>query len=247
MSELIHDIHPMKVHVESFGADGTLKAEDGWVDMNVKFLITRDSVNAQQTVFGITVFPPGSKHDIHRHPHAEETEYIVEGHGIARVGEDDVSMGPGDIVFGPTDAVPRVLQHVRNRTSRDGLVLTAVRGRWRKRDIYVRGPTPIRRSRADDAGSRLSRPPRHTGWIPSPNHHTPNRGTCSSSRLWCGICGTDLARVHLRPDRHAGKACTCLPGSPFPKFSATNLRPGWWKPGRELPRSEPTTAFRRCP
>src|SRR3990170_3144950 len=91
--------HPMKVHVESFAPDGSLRAEDGWVNMNVKFLITSDSVGAHQTVFGITIFPPGAKHDIHRHPHAEETEYIVEGHGIARVGADDVEMGPGDIVY----------------------------------------------------------------------------------------------------------------------------------------------------
>lgn len=95
--------HPMKVRVDSFAADGTLKAEDGWVDMNVKFLITKDSVGASETVFGITIFPPGAKHDIHRHPNAEETEYIVEGHGIARVGNDDVEMGPGDIVFVKAD------------------------------------------------------------------------------------------------------------------------------------------------
>ena len=95
--------HPMKVRVDSFAADGSLKAEDGWVDMNVKFLITKDSVGASETVFGITIFPPGAKHDIHRHPNAEETEYIVEGHGIARVGDDDVEMGPGDIVFVKTD------------------------------------------------------------------------------------------------------------------------------------------------
>jgi len=99
----IHKSHPMKVHVESFAADGSLKAEDGWIDMNVKFLITDDSVGSQQTVFGITIFPPGAKHDIHRHPNAEETEYIVEGHGVARVGEDDVAMGPGDIVFVPAN------------------------------------------------------------------------------------------------------------------------------------------------
>jgi quercetin dioxygenase-like cupin family protein len=55
------------------------------------------------TVFGITVFPPGSAHDVHRHPNAEETEYIVEGHGIARVGDDDVLVGPGDIVFASID------------------------------------------------------------------------------------------------------------------------------------------------
>jgi quercetin dioxygenase-like cupin family protein len=95
--------HRSKVHVDSFTPEGNLREEDGWVNMNVKFLISRDSVESQKTVFGITIFPPGAKHDIHRHPHAEETEYIVEGHGIARVGDDDVAMGPGDIVFVPED------------------------------------------------------------------------------------------------------------------------------------------------
>ena len=99
----VHETHPMKVHVDTFTPDDTLKAEDGWVNMNVKFLITDDSVNSQQTVFGITVFPPGAKHDIHRHPNAEETEYIIEGEGIARVGDDDVMMRPGDIVFVPAN------------------------------------------------------------------------------------------------------------------------------------------------
>jgi quercetin dioxygenase-like cupin family protein len=103
MSDGVHDLHPMKVSDDSIESEGTLKADDGWIDMNVKFLITRDSVNSQQTVFGITVFPPGAKHDIHRHPHAEVTEYIVEGHGVARVGDDDVSMRPGDVVFVPTN------------------------------------------------------------------------------------------------------------------------------------------------
>jgi len=103
MSDHVHDVHPMKVRVDAFQSDESLKAEDGWIDMNVKFLITQDSVNSQQTVFGITIFPPAAKHDIHRHPHAEETEYIVEGHGVARVGDDDVAMGPGDIVFVPAN------------------------------------------------------------------------------------------------------------------------------------------------
>jgi quercetin dioxygenase-like cupin family protein len=95
--------HPRKVSVEGFEPDGSLRAEDGWINMNVKWLITADTVGAQQTVFGITVFPPGAAHDVHRHPHAEETEYIVEGHGIARVGDDDVLVGPGDVVFAARD------------------------------------------------------------------------------------------------------------------------------------------------
>lgn len=48
-------------------------------------------------------FPPGAAHDVHRHPNAEKTEYLVEGHGIARVGHDDVLVGPGDIVFASAD------------------------------------------------------------------------------------------------------------------------------------------------
>ena len=102
-NRVVHDEHPMKVHVDAFAPDGTLRAEDGWVNMNVKFLITRETVQAERTVFGITIFPPGAMHDIHRHPRAEETEYIVEGHGVARVGADDVAMGPGDVVFVKAD------------------------------------------------------------------------------------------------------------------------------------------------
>jgi quercetin dioxygenase-like cupin family protein len=97
----LHQTHPMKVSVQGFEPDGSLRAEEGWVNMSVKWLITSDTVGAQQTVFGITVFPPGAKHDIHRHPRAEETEYLVEGEGIARVGDDDVGMRAGDIVFVP--------------------------------------------------------------------------------------------------------------------------------------------------
>ena len=51
-----------------------LKREDGWVDMDVRWLLTRETVGAEHSVFGITVFPPGSKHDIQRHPHDEEFE-----------------------------------------------------------------------------------------------------------------------------------------------------------------------------
>jgi quercetin dioxygenase-like cupin family protein len=95
------DSHPLKISVAGFGADGSLRAEDGWVNMNVKWLVTEESVGARSTVFGITVFPPGARHDIHRHPHAEETEYLLEGEGIARVGDDDVAVVAGDIVFVP--------------------------------------------------------------------------------------------------------------------------------------------------
>jgi quercetin dioxygenase-like cupin family protein len=93
--------HPMKTSFDTTPSDAALRAEDGWVDMDVRWLLTRETVGAEHSVFGITVFPPGSKHDIHRHPNAEEFEYLVSGHGIARVGDADVELGPGEVVFVP--------------------------------------------------------------------------------------------------------------------------------------------------
>ena len=73
----------------------------GWVDMDVRWLITKNTVGASKTVFGVTFFPPGSKHDIHRHPNAEEVEYLVSGSGIACVGDEAIELGPGEAVFVP--------------------------------------------------------------------------------------------------------------------------------------------------
>jgi oxalate decarboxylase/phosphoglucose isomerase-like protein (cupin superfamily) len=84
----------MKNSFDTTPSDAALRAEDGWVDMDVRWLLTSDTVGAEHSVFGITVFTPGSKHDIHRHPNAEEFEYLVSGHGIARVGDADVELGP---------------------------------------------------------------------------------------------------------------------------------------------------------
>src|SRR5690242_5105776 len=88
--------HPMKKSFDGTPSDSTLRLEDGWVDVDVRWLLTRDSVGAGHGVFGTTVFPAGSKHDIHRHPSAGEFEYLVSGHGVARVGEADVELGPGE-------------------------------------------------------------------------------------------------------------------------------------------------------
>ena len=100
---IVHE-HPCKVHVDAVGDDQAAQPESGkpgWIDMDVRWLVTRDTVGADETVFGVTYFPPGSRHEIHRHEHAEEVEYLIAGAGVARVGEDDVAMGVGDAVFVP--------------------------------------------------------------------------------------------------------------------------------------------------
>lgn len=69
--------------------------------MAVQFLVDRTS-GAESFVFGRTIFEPGSAtHAVHRHPNAEEAVLIVNGHGVAVNGEEEVEVGPGDYVFHP--------------------------------------------------------------------------------------------------------------------------------------------------
>jgi quercetin dioxygenase-like cupin family protein len=93
--------HPMKVVVADVPLDRERDGSTGWHNMDVQWLVTKDNLGAQHGVFGLTVFPPGSRHEIHRHPNAEEVEYLVQGTGIARVGDDDVVLSAGELVFVP--------------------------------------------------------------------------------------------------------------------------------------------------
>ena len=47
--------HPMKTSFDATPTDAALRSEDGWVDMDVRWLLTRETVGAEHSVFGITV------------------------------------------------------------------------------------------------------------------------------------------------------------------------------------------------
>jgi quercetin dioxygenase-like cupin family protein len=95
--------HPYKVSVRETASSPGIP-ERGWFDMDVRWLITKDNVGASRTVFGVTYFPPGAKHETHRHPNAEEVEYLISGSGIAYIDDDAVELGPGEAVFVPQNA-----------------------------------------------------------------------------------------------------------------------------------------------
>jgi quercetin dioxygenase-like cupin family protein len=104
VSRPVVDEHTRKTSLESVRRPAERQPEagqPGWVDMDVRWLVTRETVGAEQSVFGVTYFPPGSRHEVHRHPNAEEVEYLIAGEGVARVGDDDVAMAAGDAVFVP--------------------------------------------------------------------------------------------------------------------------------------------------
>ena len=60
--------------------------------MDVRWLVTNKNQDSKQTVVGRTIMPPGvkSRHAIHRHPNAEEWEYIVSGVALKHVGGEVV-------------------------------------------------------------------------------------------------------------------------------------------------------------
>ena len=112
------DRHPYKVSLADTPSDPGIP-ERGWLDMDVRWLVTDGSVGAEQGVFGVTIFPPGARHEIHRHPNAEEVEYLVSGHGIAYLDDDAIELGPGEAVF-----VPRNAYHGFANTSSEDVVMT---------------------------------------------------------------------------------------------------------------------------
>ncbi len=90
-----------KVNLESVAFAEGLREDEGWIDMRVQFAISQLNAGAEEVVFGRTIFAPGSRHEAHRHAHAEEVQYLLSGEGVVLDGDDQISVGPGDIVHTP--------------------------------------------------------------------------------------------------------------------------------------------------
>lgn len=106
MAEVVNT-HPMKITLEDVPVDGMLTPDTGWgeegASMAVRWIVTANTVGAQHHVVGLTVFQPGARHHPHRHPNAEESQYLIKGQGLARVGDKDIEQRAGDTVFVPRD------------------------------------------------------------------------------------------------------------------------------------------------
>ena len=77
---------------------GGLKRKDGWVDMQVQFLIDKKSAGANHVV-GWTVLKPGARHETHRHHNCDEFFIVLKGHGHIYTDEGQVPSGEGDVVY----------------------------------------------------------------------------------------------------------------------------------------------------
>ena len=79
--------------------EGGLRADEGWVDMRVQFLIDKARADSQDFLLGWTVLPPGARHDRHRHPNADEFFVVLSGHGLIYTDDADEAAQEGDVIF----------------------------------------------------------------------------------------------------------------------------------------------------
>ena len=146
-----------KIRFEDFKPDASLKEDRGWHKMDVRWLITRQSVGSTMTVVGRTTMPPGVKarHALHKHPNAEEWELVLEGVGLKHVGDESFILRPGELCFIPRNVYHGLENALRHRDARQHLGL--LRGREPAggglRDPRGRGSTR-RNARAGLNGAR---------------------------------------------------------------------------------------------
>jgi quercetin dioxygenase-like cupin family protein len=109
-----------KIKADDVEPDTALKEERGWHKMDVRWLVTNKNQDSKQTVVGRTIMPPGvkSRHAIHRHPNAEEWEYIVSGVALKHVGGESFILRAGELAF-----IPRNVYHgLENASDTESLV-----------------------------------------------------------------------------------------------------------------------------
>lgn len=86
------------------------RAQDGqrtstnWGELNWK--ITEISMAGTEMTFGTCLIRPGERNPLHSHPNCEEFLYVVSGRCEHRLGDDVVTLEPGDTI-----RIPRNVRH----------------------------------------------------------------------------------------------------------------------------------------
>ncbi len=92
----------VRVAASEVDYDPDLRDDMGFVGLDVKWLVNGDTAGAEHMLFGLSRFRPGGSHLLHRHPHVEETIYVIDGAGHQLTSDGDVPVRTGDLTWGPT-------------------------------------------------------------------------------------------------------------------------------------------------
>jgi quercetin dioxygenase-like cupin family protein len=94
-------LKPYRTKIADVPLEAGLREEDGWVDMQVQFLIDERRAGTPELVVGRTVLPPGARHERHRHPNCDEFLVVVSGSGEIYTDEGREPASAGDVVHTP--------------------------------------------------------------------------------------------------------------------------------------------------
>lgn len=109
---------PYRTNLKSVPIVEGLSPRDGWINMQVQFLIDEKTANSDKFVLGWTVLPPGARHDSHRHFNADEFLLVIKGQGEIYTDEGNEPASEGDVVF-----TTRGHLHGFNNTSNKDVIL----------------------------------------------------------------------------------------------------------------------------
>lgn len=92
---------PYRTRIDDVPLEQNLRAEEGWIDMQVQFLIDARSAGADELVVGRTVLPPGARHERHLHPNCDEFLVVLRGRGEIYTNSGRAPSSAGDVIFTP--------------------------------------------------------------------------------------------------------------------------------------------------
>ncbi len=98
---LAHDGVHDKKQEEGKRRGYVLKPGEGEKLGPVRIIKASPKSGTQGGVMVLDELPPGFTTGIHVHTIADEFFYIISGRGTATIGEEDIAIGPGDVVFVP--------------------------------------------------------------------------------------------------------------------------------------------------
>ncbi len=92
---------PYRTNLDAVPLVEGLRKDEGWVEMQVQFLIDEHKAGTSDFLLGWTVLPPGARHDRHRHHDADEFFVVLQGAGEVYTDTGRAPAEKGDVIFTP--------------------------------------------------------------------------------------------------------------------------------------------------
>jgi quercetin dioxygenase-like cupin family protein len=92
---------PYRTTIHDVPLEQGLREDEGWIDMQVQFLIDARAAGSDQLVVGRTVLRPGARHERHLHPNCDEFLVVMSGRGEIYTNTGREPSKAGDVIFTP--------------------------------------------------------------------------------------------------------------------------------------------------